>query len=55
MNGTLCFLWHRKGGYLADGPFVYVSQAIEARNAYPFGDEFDIVEVDLPLKLSDFN
>lgn len=55
MKITLYFLWHHKGGYVADGPFVYGSQAQEARDAYDFGDEFDIIEVSLPAVISEYN
>lgn len=56
MKITLYFLWHRKGGYPAAGPFVDSEAAELARTAKYFtADQYDIVTVELPCAVWEFS
>ena len=56
MKVYLYFLWLRKGGFAAEGPFVDSDAAKAAREAHRFtADKYDIVEVELPAKVWYFN
>lgn len=56
MKITLYFLWHTKGGYVAEGPFVDGEAAQEARLAKIYSShKYDIVTVELPCAVWEFN
>lgn len=56
MKITLYFLWHRKGGYAAEGPFIDSEAAEDARTAHAFSaDRYDIVTVELPCAVWEFS
>lgn len=56
MKITLYFLWHIKGGYAAEGPFVDSEAAETARSVHRFSaGKYDIVTVELPCEVWEFN
>jgi hypothetical protein len=55
-EATLYFLQHRKGGYIAEGPFIDGESAQKARSVHDFTNKnYDIVFAVLPVEVWEYN